>query len=278
MAASNVPRGVGYPVWFRQRIIDTPGSAKMRAWHYKVSLVTVYRLDRLFAQTGSVLRRSFRGGAPRIMTPLNDERVRVMTMGNPRVRRDEIQKALRALGVSVHATTISRSWKRIGFTYKRLRRFARSRDEQRRVFFWINGPVGPRGVAGVFGVPTLEMIDIDEAGIELTECDPHFGHALKGQRAQAPGWVRKLCCLDDKCCVTFLRWILAIAHEQALQPSSRHRHQRRARCLVDLRREHRRRVVCLFHPRIPPAAPHRWRSTHNPLGQPFVALYWQHCH
>lgn len=51
-----------------------------------------------------------------------------------------------------------------------------------------NPPVGARGEAGVCGVDTMSMIDI-EMGAELTECDRYWGRAPQGQAAVVPGRV-----------------------------------------------------------------------------------------
>jgi transposase len=122
---------------------------------------------------------------------VDDERLRVLTLARPDLRREEARQALlETTGRTYSLSTISRRWRTLGFTHKRLRKYARNRDEQRRVNFWVNPPDNlPRGVAGVFGVPTWSMIDIDECGIQLQECDRTFGHAPKGRRAMMPGWV-----------------------------------------------------------------------------------------
>jgi hypothetical protein len=101
---------------------------------------------------------------------------------------------LETTGVHYSDSTISRRWKTFGFTLKRLRSYSHTRSEARRTRFWTNPPIGPTGIAGVFGVPTYQFVDLDEAGFQLNETDRKVGHALKGHRASAPGWVRWCCC------------------------------------------------------------------------------------
>jgi len=52
----------------------------------------------------------------------------------------------------------------------------------------VNGPNGARGVAGVFGVASSQLVDIDECSIELDHCERRFGLAPIGERASMPGF------------------------------------------------------------------------------------------
>jgi transposase len=185
-----VPRGIGYPEYVRNRVLFDGRTVAERARAHGVSTRTVYRYDALFAETGSVRRRPSRAGRHRSVPPEADEYLRMLTAAAPSASRNEMREALLSLtGFSYSASTLTRRWQAMGFTLKRLRTYSRSRDESRRVRYWSNGPEGPHGVAGVYGIPSWQFIDMDEAGFELKECDRAFGHAPKGQRASAPGWV-----------------------------------------------------------------------------------------
>lgn len=194
MAGLPVPYGTGYPLWFRQRIAQAEGTPEERAAQFGVHVSTIYRHHRLFLQTGSFERLPARGGAPRATTAVDEARLHALTLARPDILRDEARRVLGELsGRAVTVWSISRMWKRLSFTSKRLRTYARARDEQRRVNFFINPPVGPHGVAGIYGIPTMSMIDVDEAGIQLQMVDRVFGHAPRGRRASMPGWVRFRC-------------------------------------------------------------------------------------
>jgi transposase len=186
-----VPYGAGYPAWYRQRVVDDPGGPEAVAARFGVSRASVFRFRTRQIETGSVVRAPPSGGRPRKLSDNAVEAVRVLTLVDPSVRRDEIQRALRSLlNEDVSASLITRTWARLKFTFKHLHRFYRYRDEDRRVNYWCNPPVGVRGDAGINGVSTMSMIDIDEMGAELTECDRHWGHAPQGQAAIVPGRVR----------------------------------------------------------------------------------------
>jgi transposase len=189
-AVDTVPYGVGYPAWFRQRIVDDPDEPEAVAARFGVSVASVYRFRRRLLETGSVQRAPQSGGRPRKLSETAVEAVRVLTVVDPSVRRDEIQRALRYQDVCT--TMITRTWARLDFTYKHLHRHFRYRNEERRIRYWCNPPVGERGEAGVRGVNVYSMIDIDEMGAELTECDRHWGHAPRGQVATVPGRVSSL--------------------------------------------------------------------------------------
>jgi len=186
-----VPYGVGYAQYTRQRILDDPDKAQNVAEQHGVSVATVYRIRKRVLETGNSARSLPSGGRPRKLTDEAVDVVRTLTLVDPSVRRDEIQAALRSLlGEDVSAALVTRTWARLDFTSKQLHKYYRFRDEERRVRYWCNPPVGLRGVAGINGVSTMSMIDIDEMGAELNECDRHWGHAPKGQAAVIPARVR----------------------------------------------------------------------------------------
>jgi transposase len=186
-----IPMGTGYPAYVRHRVLLDPRSPDERAHAHGVSLRTVYRYDALYASTGSVERLPSRAGRHRSTSEDTDEFLRLLTLVAPSAYRDEMRQALLALtGERYSDSTISRRWKSMGFTLKRLRIHSRTRDESRRVRYWTNGPDGPPGVAGVHGIPVWLMADSDEAKVKLSECDRHYGHALIGERACEEGWVR----------------------------------------------------------------------------------------
>lgn len=195
-APSTVPYGVGYPAWLRNRVLFTAGSKAERSERTGVSLSTVYRLDWLWSKTGSVERLPRRAGRKPGTSSEADDRLKLLTTLAPGVYRSELVRALNELTPYQYKVwTITRRWRRLGFTKKKLRIHSFKRNEERRVRFWVNGPTGPQGTAGVRGEYTGKMIDIDEAGFMLCECDRTHGHALKGQRAEAPGFVRCFACV-----------------------------------------------------------------------------------
>jgi transposase-like protein len=53
-----------YPVWFRQRVLETPGTLKQVARHWKVSDRTVRRWRDLYKQKGSLEPGRFSPGRP----------------------------------------------------------------------------------------------------------------------------------------------------------------------------------------------------------------------
>jgi transposase len=190
-AAGTVPSGSGYVAYTRQRILADEGTAADVAARQGVSVSTVYRVRRRYLETGSAERAPASGGRPRKLREEAVEAVRVLTVVNPSVRRDEVQDALRALlNVDISPSLVTRTWARLGFTHKHVHKYYRFRDEDRRVRYWCNPPVGVRGVAGINGVNTFFMIDTDEMGAELNECDRHWGHAPKGHAAIVPARVR----------------------------------------------------------------------------------------
>jgi transposase len=195
----SVPFGSGYPTWLRRRAVTRTGSAVDVSSDLGVSVPSVYRFRRRFALTGSLTRLPLRGGQARVMDETNLERVRILTHAAPAIRRGTVRQILSELGTNVSPSTVSRAWKTLKFSFKRLRIHSSTRDEGRRVRFWVNPPQGEVGIAGVFGIPSYQFIDIDEAGIELKECNAHFGHAPIGQRAEAPGVVSVLQITNNKC-------------------------------------------------------------------------------
>jgi len=196
-----VPYGIGYPSWFRQRIVEDRDKAEVVAKRFGVSVASVYRFRRLELENGSVARSPPAGGRRLRLSQAATEIVRMLTLLDPSARRDEIQAALRStLDVDASASLITRTWARLGFTHKHLHRYYRNRDEDRRTNYWCNPPEGARGVAGISGVNTMSMIDIDEMGAELTECDRHWGHSPKGKAAIVPGRVQRA---RHSVCLTF---------------------------------------------------------------------------
>jgi len=193
------PKGVapnGYHLYFRVHVLadkDVLTPAQIAQKH-NVGLSTVYRwLAR--EKTGKLKRDANKGGAPRKMDALNDERLRILTLVHPTISRAEAILALSEYGLNVSPSTISRSWNRQDFTVKKVRVYARNRDEDRRCRWWINGPddglaTGDPGMAGIKGIPTVLLADADEAGIERSMVQRTKGRGKRGSRIVIPGLVR----------------------------------------------------------------------------------------
>ena len=69
------------------------------------------------------------------------------------------------------------------FTRKKITKRSLSADVNRQIRWWQNPPFGAIGIAGCFGVPTWLMIDSDECGLSIGQCNPKYGHAKRGIRA-----------------------------------------------------------------------------------------------
>lgn len=190
-----VPRGIGYPLWFRQRILaedDGRVASDVLAIRHRVSVATVRRLRRLVAETGSAARRPFSGGRPPILNAASIAYLRQFTILRPDVsRREAVQVMQEFTGAIVSEQVLSLTWKRLRFTRKRLRVFAMQRSEDVRRRFWTSPPDGVPGAVGVLGLHTGAMIDIDECGITLEQCERRVGRAVRGQRAQMPGFYQR---------------------------------------------------------------------------------------
>jgi len=186
--------GDGYHLYIRERVMADKGLSMtpvQLAKEHRISLATVYRwIER--EENGKLEKDDKRGGAPRKMDALNDERLRILTVVKPTISRTEARLALTEYNMNVSPSTTSRSWKRQDFTIKKVRVYARNRDENRRCLFFLNGPDagnGERGIAGIKGIPTILLADADEAGVERSMVQRTHAHAPKGKRAVVTGLV-----------------------------------------------------------------------------------------
>jgi hypothetical protein len=73
----------------------------------------------------------------------------------------------------------------LGFTRKKLSKRSQNARFLEQWNWWNNPPVGGPGIAGILGVPTEMLIDMDESGIIVAAANRRYGHALRGQRAIA---------------------------------------------------------------------------------------------
>lgn len=86
----------------------------------------------------------------------------------------------------VSRSTVSREYRRLGMTGKRVERFSSQRDEEDRVDFWCNDP-NHQTRPGVCGVSSQDMLDIDETGWYTDSATRVYGHWLEGEPARQEG-------------------------------------------------------------------------------------------
>lgn len=79
----------------------------------------------------------------------------------------------------ISKSTVSRTYKALGFTRKVMHYFSSVRDEEDRVNFHCNPPDHPTR-PGIFGVSYLDHVDIDEGGRDVEGGQRHSGHSLIG--------------------------------------------------------------------------------------------------
>jgi len=173
-------RNPGYPLFFRRRVMNAAGSVEDRAWRFGVCERTIENLEELLVQTGG-LQRPQNAGRHTETPPNVVNLLRWLYYSLPDTTADEAINLIHLLtGVRLNDWNITRNLQRIGFTRKKARIFFHLRNEERRMNWWNNGPFGPRGVAGVSGVPVANLIDIDECSVVLGSANRRYGCAPKG--------------------------------------------------------------------------------------------------
>jgi hypothetical protein len=81
--------------------------------------------------------------------------------------------------VTISKSTVCRELKKLGFSYKNMKYYSMSRDENDRINYWCNGPEYlPR--RGMLNVNYLEIVDIDESGYYTDAANRKKGHSGKG--------------------------------------------------------------------------------------------------
>ena len=172
----HVIMGRAYPEWFRWRIIFADGTAAQVADRFGVSRATVFRLRNRFAASGNVTRALPSGGRPSVLNEQAMELLREMILRRPDVSVQEARQMLQHARAS--ASAIPRTFNRLDFTLYKPRV---QRQEDHRVNFWASPPSGPRGTAGIAGVPPLSVIDIDTLSITF-EHDRRTDRSAPGER------------------------------------------------------------------------------------------------
>jgi len=181
---------VPYPNYTRHNVATSLGSVSERARRDNVSESFVYRLDREMKANGGDWRRRASSkslGSPRKLKP----REAGLLLWQKCILRTaslaDAQKLLKlATGKTVSKSTVSREWKRLGLTAKRVERISSRRDESDRVAYWSNGPLDKMR-PGVNGVPHSLIVDVDETGFYTTAANKTTGHWFQGIPAKQQG-------------------------------------------------------------------------------------------
>ena len=178
------PHGTAYPPWFQNNIANAPGTVTERASMYHVSRATVYRIDtRAAANHAEPMslanpqhRTNFRGT---LLGPSEAAVLAVLTFGNPQVSLTESQAFLhQGFGLNISQSTISREFRRLGFSRKQVHRVSIKRDEDQRVAWWTSPlPVG------CLGLLAPDLVDIDESHFVLEKSWRRYGRSLIGEPA-----------------------------------------------------------------------------------------------
>lgn len=193
MADHVFPRGaLGYPMYHRNRVVSHvrfwQNSALVGA-HVGVSQRTVQRYRRSLRTAHTVAPRAHSGGRPRVMSTFLSYLVLWFTLCFPDALLDEIAEFVARGGGfargSYSVSQVSRELKFLGFTRKKLSKRSQNARFLEQWNWWNNPPVGGPGIAGMLGVPTEMLIDMDESGIIVAAANRRYGHALRGQRAIA---------------------------------------------------------------------------------------------
>ncbi len=166
--------GTAYPSWLRNNIANSSGTVAQRASAFRVSRSTVYRID-----SGLCQPNAREPGPKLLLSPEMAASLAVMTLGYPQISLFECQCYMQqAHGIRVSLSTISREFKRLGFSRKIIKRESNKRDEEQRVQWWTSPP--PRGCFGLFAP---DLVDIDESHFILEKSWRQYGRSLVGMPA-----------------------------------------------------------------------------------------------
>jgi len=181
---------VPYPNHTRHNVAISQGSISERAKRDNVSESFVYRLDRRIKADGGDWRRrasSKLKGRPRKLTQREAGLLMWQKCISRTVSLADAQKALKlATGTTASKSTVSREWKRLGLTKKRVERISYTRDESDRIAFWSKGPLDVMR-PGVCGVSHSLIVDVDETGFYTTNANKTTGHWFQGVPAKQKG-------------------------------------------------------------------------------------------
>ncbi len=143
------------------------------ATNLNVDKATVWRIVKLFNETGQVNKRAYpREQAFRKPTAPLELTILHLVLGQPGIYLREIQaELLEATGADVSATSICRFLSRTGFTRQRMKYAALQRDKQLRSQF----------VSDVSIYNPDMLIFLDESGSDKRDCLRKYGYSLRGK-------------------------------------------------------------------------------------------------
>lgn len=188
--ADHPPDGNTYPLWTRRRLVE--GSA-----HLEGTTRSVQRYKRKLRDGESLAPKKRRGGTG---CHLSQEAAFVIWWFCTvlvAASHDDLAGAVLAMTrETASQSQITRELARLGLTRKVLNKRSAAQNEDSRINFWRRGPLfgwevwgvpqtrGRRNFAGIYGIPTSRIIDIDEMGCYgIDEFQPTHGYAEKGERA-----------------------------------------------------------------------------------------------
>jgi hypothetical protein len=168
----------GYPVWFRMDQLARFAAGQP----VRVSTASIYRWrDRLesFRQTGGKARENLVGVDQMLLV--------LFLAAYPEAEADEAAMFIYENGGRVYTRgVISTRMKEVGMTEKKASTEAYQAylpiNLLKVELFWTRPPP-----LGVFQVPRRTLVDFDECGIGLEQCERRKGHSLQGIRIRKPG-------------------------------------------------------------------------------------------
>lgn len=139
--------------------------------YLSISTSSVYRFIELFYQSGDVKPRSYCHGPPKLLGDLEQLILLRLVVNNPGIYLSEIQASLLSrFGVTVHISTICRTFKFMGFSRQVIQRVALQRSDELRAKFMAE--------VSVFD-PSM-LLWIDESGCDRRNCMRKRGYSLRG--------------------------------------------------------------------------------------------------
>ena len=176
--------GTGYPRWRREELVDLYLDPATRQHVPRSNRRSVKRwIRRFFVTHGTLHRDPLRGGRKRRITDVEIGLCHIAKRARPTLNADEVSNFVATMtGRAFSRVTVSRSLLSYG-SYGAMSRMSvqqepRERDTLRRVLWRLRAP--PLGHAGV---PSNDMLDVDECAIYVTSGNRTFGHAYVGERA-----------------------------------------------------------------------------------------------
>lgn len=99
------PRGVVYPTWFRERILEAGGTPAEKSVRFGANLSTFCRHRVILRETGSAAPKPRRGGHKNLTTAEQDQILRTITLLRLDTRILEAQAVLQSLGIPPLSST-----------------------------------------------------------------------------------------------------------------------------------------------------------------------------